>query len=116
MDKQGREYKYQVNYTANGKMYNVRCDDWKEFTEAIAEMEKAFSISFASTPTPPTPTPTTYYPTPASMPSTAPEACKTCGNATLPEKRITGKDGRSWWVRDCSTGDKTHKGPIRPAV
>lgn len=114
MDNQGREYKYQADYSLNGKMFHVRCDDWADFQEATKNIEDTYLVGAnlgTVTTTPVAPYAAAPYPTPD-----AESACKTCGAPTLPEKKIVGKDGRSWWVRDCSTGDRTHKGPIRPAT
>lgn len=123
MDNQGREYRYQADYSAGGQMFHVRCDDWEEFKiacdnvgiayETIKETvtTTTFNPGIAINPVAPTaPYSANPYPTPEGE-----SACKTCGAPTLPEKKIVGKDGRSWWVRDCTTGDRTHKGPIRPA-
>jgi hypothetical protein len=114
MANEGREYKYQADFTLGGQMYHVRCDDWDEFQTAVTNIKDTYildaDLGTVTTKTYNTPYSKAPYPTPASE-----SACKTCGAETLPEKKIQGKDGRSWWVRDCSTGDRTHKGPIRPA-
>lgn len=96
----GREYKYQVDYSLAGKMYHVRCDDWEDFKEAILNIESILPNDQVAAETPH---------------SDTGARCKTCGANVLPEKRITGRDGRGWWVQECVTGDKSHKGPIRPA-
>lgn len=103
----GREYGYQADITVGNRMFHVRADTQTRFEEIVDYFEENYGVTFhssAQATLPVTSTPVTGG------------VCKTCGAATLPEKRITGKDGRSWWVQDCSTGDKTHKGPIRPAV
>lgn len=114
MANEGREYKYQADITVGGQMFHVRCDTWEEFEEACANIGISSTVVTAkatvAVETPKAPYSAAPYPTPE-----ADQPCKTCGAPTLPEKRIVGKDGRAWWVRDCSTGDKTHKGPIRPA-
>lgn len=109
MDNQGREYRYQADWTVGSQMFHVRCDDWDEFQEAVKNVKDTYLTDEVPVRKLP-PVANAPYPTPQSD-----AACKTCGAPTLPEKRITGKDGRSWWVRDCTTGDKSHKGPIRPA-
>lgn len=117
MANEGREYKYQADYSLNGKMFHVRCDDWIEFQDAVKNIEDTYIVDSGmgtvatTTYTPPT-TPYSKAPYPTAE---GEQPCKTCGAPTLPEKRIVGRDGRAWWVRDCSTGDKAHKGPIRAA-
>lgn len=99
--------KYQMDWTAGSKMFHVRSDDWTDFVSAIRSMETQVPEVQVAPPV-----------TPAYAPGAAASGggCKTCGGPVLPEKRIVGKDGRAWWVSDCATGDKSHKGPIRPAV
>jgi len=91
-------------------MFHVRCDDWESFQDAVTNIKDKYVVAAAPVAPVATPYSKAPYPTPASD-----AACKTCGADTLPEKRIVGKDGRAWWVRDCVTGDKSHKGPIRAA-
>jgi hypothetical protein len=113
MDNSAREYRYQADFSLSGEMYHVRCDDWDEFKDAVANIKTEY-IKVPAATTPVTPSYNNQYnPPPPSVEGDAP--CKTCGAPTLPEKKILAKDGRAWWVRDCSTGDRTHKGPIRPA-
>jgi len=109
---EGREYRYQKDISMGGVMYHVRCDDWREFIEAVNNIAVLVKEEIpVAVSTPSTVPPSPVYPTI----NVNAGICKTCGAPTLPEKRIVGKDGRAWWVQDCSTGDKTHKGPIRPA-
>lgn len=113
MDNQGREYRYQADYTFNGKMFHVRCDDWVLFQEAVKNIEDTYIVDSGIGEVKTIDLPTysqAPYPTPE-----ADSACKTCGGPTLPEKRIVAKTGKAYWVRDCATGDRSHKGPIRPA-
>lgn len=106
-DKKGREYRYQVDYTLpGGKMYHVRCDDWTEFQNAVLNIESLFNAA------PLTPPKKSVSP----IESEGTLACETCGLPLSPEKRIISKkDGRAWWVRNCPSGDLSHKGTIRPA-
>ena len=39
MDNQGREYRYQRDWSIGGQMFHVRCDDFAEFEEAVRNME-----------------------------------------------------------------------------
>lgn len=103
-DTTGREYRYQVDYTLpTGRMYHVRCDDWTEFQEAVKNIEGI--IPAIATPTPVIPTQ-----------QTGTLACEICGRPLSAEKRIVSKkNNRAYWVRDCTSGDRSHKGTIRPA-
>ena len=106
----GREYRYQADWSFGSQMFHVRADDWSDFQKAVKNVRDTYldpPVTEVELP----PVARAPYPTPE-----VEGACKTCGAPTLPEKKITGKDGRSWWVRDCTTGDRTHKGPIRPAA
>jgi hypothetical protein len=38
-DTTGREYKYQRDWSIGTQMNHVRCDDWEDFKEAVANME-----------------------------------------------------------------------------
>jgi hypothetical protein len=110
MDNNGREYRYQADWSLGSQMYHVRADDWTEFQDAVKNIRDTYLTEEIPVKQVAPPFSANPYPTPEGE-----SACKTCGAATLPEKKIVGKDGRSWWVRDCSSGDRTHKGPIRPA-
>lgn len=107
----GREYRYQVDYTIRNRMYHVRCDDWLDFKEAVKNLEDDYITTDESQVIPP------IKPTLSANPATPAIGCEICGQALLPEKRIVSKkDGRAWWIRDCSSGDRSHKGLIRPAT
>lgn len=102
-----KDWKYQwSSKDNNGEIIVVRADTQEELLKEVEWAKSHFSSNLP-------PTGTTVPSSP--IPTNPAALCKTCGAATLPEKRITAKDGRAWWVRDCSTGDRTHKGPIRPA-
>ena len=36
---EGREYKYQADWSLGNQMFHVRCDDWEAFKEAKENME-----------------------------------------------------------------------------
>jgi hypothetical protein len=35
----GREYRYQMDITHGKEMFHVRCDDWKDFTRAVSNIQ-----------------------------------------------------------------------------
>jgi hypothetical protein len=35
----GREYRYQADWSIGTRMFHVRCDDWEDFKEACENME-----------------------------------------------------------------------------
>jgi hypothetical protein len=39
MDNQGREYRYQRDWSMGGQMFHVRCDDWEQFLDSCTHME-----------------------------------------------------------------------------
>lgn len=39
MDKQGREYQYQADWSIGNRMFHVRCDDWDSFKNSVDLME-----------------------------------------------------------------------------
>lgn len=125
-DNTAREYKYQWDWTIpGGGMAHVRCDDFEEFKEAKKNIEtlipatpttKLIGHAMPDMSVPPFPSypPRTLKPNPVNEDGEM--VCTTCGMILNPEKRIVSKkDGRAWWVRDCPSGDRTHKGMIRPA-
>lgn len=115
---EGRDYGYQADLSIDNRMFHVRADTQERFEEIIAYFENNYGVSFKKPLVPETPAVAATVP-PAAPGVAAPAQCAICGMALLPEKRIVStKTGvaKAFWVRDCSSGDQTHKGPIRPAA
>ena len=39
MEDQGREYRYQKDWSVGGEMFHVRCDVWEDFLQAVKNMQ-----------------------------------------------------------------------------
>lgn len=111
MENNGREYRFQIDFkTADGSMFHVRADDLADYMAACEELGIPYKYD-GEVKKPETPAFVDHTAIPVV------DTCATCGAALLPEKRIVAHaTGKAFWVRDCSSGNRDHKGPIRPAA